>query len=109
VEGLIREDQRIKVCETVEVTGTAKSTVHDIISDLNFHKKSACQVPKMLTNEHKWKRMATSLENLCYYQDEGESFVESIVMGEETWVEFTPGSKRNSMTWKHPHSSIIKN
>jgi hypothetical protein len=60
----------------------------------------------MLTKEHKRKRMAASLENLCLYQD-GESFVESIVRGDETetWVyKFTPESKRNSMTWKHPNS-----
>jgi hypothetical protein len=47
--------------------------------------------------------MAASLENLCRCQD-GESFKESIVTGEETWVyEFTPESKRDSTTWKHPH------
>jgi hypothetical protein len=50
------------------VTGIAESTVHEIISDLNFHKVSA------------------SLENLCHYQDEGESFMESIVKGDETWI-----------------------
>jgi hypothetical protein len=38
VEGLIREDRRVKVCETAEVTGIAKNTVREIISDLNFHK-----------------------------------------------------------------------
>jgi hypothetical protein len=47
----------------------------------------------MLTEEHKSKRMAASLEKLCHYQDEGKFFVESIVMGDETWVyEFTPES-----------------
>jgi hypothetical protein len=35
VKSLIREDQRVKVREIVEVTGTAKSTVHEIIPDLN--------------------------------------------------------------------------
>jgi hypothetical protein len=30
--------------------------------------------------------MAASLENLCRYEDEGESFVENIVTGDETWV-----------------------
>jgi hypothetical protein len=63
----------------------------------------------MLTREHKSKRMAASLENLCRYQNEGEEFVESIVTGQETWVyEFIPESKTKSMTWKHPHSPTIK-
>jgi hypothetical protein len=41
VEGLIREDQRVNVREIAEETNIAKSTVHEIISDLNFHKVSA--------------------------------------------------------------------
>jgi DNA-binding IclR family transcriptional regulator len=40
VEGLIWEDQRVNVREIAEVTGIAKSTVQEIISDLNFHKVS---------------------------------------------------------------------
>jgi hypothetical protein len=91
------------------VTGIAKSTVHEIIPNLNFCKVSARWVPKTLTEKHKSKRMAASLENLCHNQHEGESFVESIVTGDETWVyEFTPESKRNSMTLKHPHSPTTK-
>jgi hypothetical protein len=35
--------------------------------------------------------------------------VESIVMRDETWVhKFVPKPKRNSMTWKHPHSPTTK-
>jgi hypothetical protein len=60
----------------------------------------------MLTKKHKSKRMASLFEHLCCYQD-GESFVESIIKGDETWVyEFTPESERNSVTWKYPHSPI---
>jgi hypothetical protein len=63
----------------------------------------------MLTEEHKSKIIIVSLENLCCYQDEGELFVENIVTEDETWVyEFTPESKRNLMTWKHPHSPTTK-
>jgi histone-lysine N-methyltransferase SETMAR len=66
-------------------------------------------VLKMLTMEHKSQRMAASLENLCHYQDEGESFMESIITGDKTWVyKFTPESKRDSMSWKHLHSSTTK-
>jgi hypothetical protein len=51
------------------MTGIAKSAVHKIISDLNFRKVSARWVLKMLTEEHKSKRIAASFENLCCYQD----------------------------------------
>jgi hypothetical protein len=36
----------------------------------------------MLTEQHKSKTMAAVLENLCRYQDEGESFTESIIIGD---------------------------
>jgi hypothetical protein len=76
---LIQEGQRVNVCETAEVTGIAKCTVHKIISDLNFHK------------------VVASLESLCCYQDEGESFIESIITGNVTCVyKFIPESKINS-------------
>jgi DNA-binding IclR family transcriptional regulator len=41
VEGLMREDRRVKVREITEVTGIAKRTVHEIIPDLNLHKVTA--------------------------------------------------------------------
>jgi hypothetical protein len=63
----------------------------------------------MLTEEHESEEWLLRFENLCRYQNEGESFVESIVTGDETWVyEFTPESERNFMTWKHPHSPTTK-
>jgi hypothetical protein len=55
VKGLIRENRRVRVHEIAEVTVIAKSTVHEIISDLNFHVVSAHWVPKILTEEHKSK------------------------------------------------------
>jgi hypothetical protein len=52
---LKREDGRLRVRGIAEVTGITKSTVPEIISDLNFHKVSARWVPKMLAEEHKNK------------------------------------------------------
>jgi hypothetical protein len=64
--------------------------------------------------------MAALLENLCRYQDEGESFVESFVTGNETWNSLTlerssfTNYKKNSKLgllqkkqWQ-PHSEIVK-
>jgi hypothetical protein len=63
----------------------------------------------MLIKEHKSKRMAASLQNLYRYQDEGELFVESIVMGDGMWIyEFSPESERNSMSWKRAHLPFTK-
>jgi hypothetical protein len=63
-----------------------RSTAHEIISDLNLLKMSALWVPKMLREEHKGKRMAALLKNVCHYQNEGEMLMESIITGHETWV-----------------------
>jgi hypothetical protein len=98
----MKEKRRVKVREIAEVTGMTKSTVHEIISDLNFFKASACWVLKMFTKELKSIRIAASFENLCHYQDKGELFVESIIIGDE----ITP--KSFSMTWKHLHSFRTK-
>jgi histone-lysine N-methyltransferase SETMAR len=39
----------------------------------------------------------------------GEAFLSRIVTGDETWVfHYTPESKAESMTWKHPHSPVKK-
>jgi ribosomal protein L13 len=90
---LVRGDGSVKVREIAEVMGIAKITVHEIIADLNSHKVLIRCVEKMLTKEHKSKRTAALLENLHHYQD-GETFVESIIMGDETWVyEFTQSQK----------------
>jgi hypothetical protein len=40
----------------------------------------------MLTEQHESRQMTASLPNLCHYRDEGESFVENIITGNETWV-----------------------
>jgi hypothetical protein len=50
----------------------------------------------MLTEEHKSKRMAALLENLCCYQDEGESFVENIIMGDENGFMSSPQSQKET-------------
>jgi hypothetical protein len=84
VEGLIRENRRVKICEIAEVTGIVISTMHKIISDLNFCSLSPHWVPRMLAEKHKSRRMAPLLENLCHCQNKGESFVESIITGHET-------------------------
>jgi predicted transcriptional regulator len=89
---LVREDRRVKVREIAEVIDIAKSTVHEIISDLNFHEVSARWVPKT----HKSKRMAASLENRCHYQNEGESFVENIVTEMKRGFTSSPQSQKEA-------------
>jgi hypothetical protein len=107
VEGLIREDQRVKVHKNAEGTDSVKSTVHEIVPDFNFCKVSVRWVPKMLAEEHKSKIMAAFLEK--QYQDEGDcSWKASLQVMMDLQVHLRVKKKRNSMTWKHRHSPITK-
>jgi hypothetical protein len=46
---------------------------------------------------------------LQYYKEYGEAFLGRIVTGDETSVfHYTPESEVESMTCKHPHSSVKK-
>lgn len=63
----------------------------------------------MLTPEHREKRVSAAREFLERFQTEGESFLDSIVTGDETWVcHYTPESKRQSLQWRHTHSPSAK-
>ena len=52
-------------------------------------------VPKMLTDDHKTKRMGSALKFLTRYAQEGDEFLGSVVTGDETWgFHHTPESKQ---------------
>lgn len=53
--------------------------------------------------------MGSSLIFLQPYEEHGEAFLRRTVTGDKTWVFlYTPGSKTESMTWKHPHCPVKK-
>jgi hypothetical protein len=109
VKGLIGEDRRVEVHEIAEVTGIAKGTVHEIISDLNFHKVSACWVPKMLTEEHKSKIWLLHLKIFAVTKmKENHSWKASLREMKHGFTNSPQSQKRTSMTWKHPHSPTTK-
>jgi hypothetical protein len=53
--------------------------------------------------------MGSSLMILQRYEEHGEAFLSRTVTGDETLVShYTPESKAESMTWKHPRSPLKK-
>jgi hypothetical protein len=51
--------------------------------------------------------MGSTLMLLQRYEQHGEAFLSRTVTGDETWVfHYTPESKAESITWKHPHSPV---
>ena len=59
----------------------------------------------MLTDAHKATRMGAALMFLERYERDGNTFLDQIVTGDETWISHnTPTSKRRSMEWHHAQS-----
>jgi len=82
------------------------SLLHQIVSGkVKFQKLCANWVLKMLTEEHKLKQQATTLDFMTQYNEEVENFLCHVVTGNETWVSHEdPKSKEQSMEWRHTSS-----
>lgn len=111
IEENLLSDRRITIDDLHELCPEiSRTVVHEIVSDrLKYRKLCARWVPKMLTEEHKNNRVSAAREFLERYETEGETFLNSVVTGDETWVyHHTPESKRQSMQWRHTHSPSAK-
>lgn len=107
VDEKIRSDRRVTLDSLHEMFPHISRTVMgEIVSEkLDYRKLCARWVPKMLTPEHRQRRVVAANEFLQQYASEREAFLDSIVTGDETWVcHYTPESKRQSLQWRHTHS-----
>jgi hypothetical protein len=83
------------------ISKMSKTTFHEAVTE----KLCARWVPKLLTDDHKTKRMGFALKFLTRYAQEGDEFLDSIVTGDEKWgFHHTPESKKHSLQWRHTHS-----
>jgi hypothetical protein len=72
-----------------EFTQTSRTTLYRTVMDrLGYRKFCAWWVPKQLTNFHKTQRMGSTLMFLQCYWEEGNEFLDRIMTGDETWVQF---------------------
>lgn len=73
------------------------TTLYEAVT-LGHKKLCARWVPKMLTEEHKKKKVGFALDFLTRYAEAGDEFLDHIVTGDEMWVyHHTPESKQQSM------------
>ena len=80
-----------------------------IVATLEYGKACARWVPRMLTQEHKERRMQVCQELLNQYEAEGDSFLDRIISGDETWCHhYEPQAKRQSKEWRHVNSPSKK-
>ena len=87
--------------------GSAYEIIH---SRLGFYKVCARWVPKQLIMLHKQTHLDICQQNLDRYDKEGDTFLDRIITGDETWVHhYEPQCKWQIMEWKHLQSPIRKN
>jgi len=107
VEEKIRENRQFTITSlSLHFPQISLSLLHEIVSDkLKFQKLCAHCVLKMLTEGHKLKCLARTLDFLTQCSEEGENFLSHVVTGNETWVlHEAPKSKQQSMQWRHTSS-----
>ncbi len=78
------------------------ATVHRIVCDeLAMKKVSSRWVLKQLIETHRNERMASAIDFLTRYEQEGHAMLECIVTGDETSVHhYAPPTKKQTMVWK---------
>jgi len=100
IEGEIRANRCVKIRELHHIIPeVSKATIHEAATEKCVYRKLCARwVPKMLTDDHKTKRMGSALKFLTRYAQEGDVFLDFIVTGDETWVfHHTPESKQQSL------------
>ncbi|GFV26400.1 uncharacterized protein TNCV_5087131 [Trichonephila clavipes] len=110
-EEAIHANRRLRLKEMLQTIPEASMTTfyEVVVIKLGHRKLCARWVPKMLTEEHKKKRIGFELDFLTRYAEAGDEFLDPIVTSDETWVyHATPESKQQSMQWRHSNSLKAK-
>ena len=67
-------NRHIKVRELSQMLSISMGTVHSIIHSLGYHKVAAQWIPRLLTDEQKNLRLASPLQHLMRYQQQGDVY-----------------------------------
>ena len=108
---LIRANRRITTRELCTELNIGFSALETMVATLEYRKVCARWVPRMLIQGHKEHRMQICQDLLNQYEAEGDSFLDRIITGDETWCHhYEPESKRQSMEWtcEFPIEGIVQ-
>jgi histone-lysine N-methyltransferase SETMAR len=84
---LIRANRRITVLELSQEVGISAGSVEEILhNEMKVSRVSARWVPRLLSPEHRERRLVAVTQLLQRYEREGAEFLDSIVTCDETWV-----------------------
>ena len=103
IEGEIRANRRVTIRELHHIIlEVSKTTIHEAVREkLGYKKLCPRWVPKLLTDDHKTKRMGSALKFLTLCAQEGDEFLDSIVTEDKTWVfHHTPESRQQSLPFR---------
>lgn len=107
VDEKIRENRRFTITElSLSFPQVSRTLLFEIVTQkLRYHKFCARWVPKLFTDHHKGQRMGAALTFLEAYDRHGDSLLDRMVTGDETWVKHVNcETKLQSMQWGHTSS-----
>jgi len=87
VKERVRDDRHFTISDLpLHFPQISRTLIYDIVSRHLRYRKVCPRVPKMLTEEHKKRRVACALTFLMRYHKEGEGMLSHVVTGDETSV-----------------------
>jgi len=106
IHDLILEDRQISAKSIAEQMGISRERGWSIIhEDLDMRKLSAKWVPKCLNADQKHQRCQSSEQHLEFYRCDPNDFLLRLVTMDEIWLHhYDPGTKQQSMEWRHSGS-----
>ena len=86
IEGEIRANRPVTITELHHIIpDVSKTTIHEAVTEkLGYRKLWARWVPKLLTDDHKTKRMGSALKFLTRYAQEGDGLFPLVSSPKET-------------------------
>ncbi|GFQ64455.1 uncharacterized protein TNCT_195641 [Trichonephila clavata] len=98
------ENRRFTVTElSSHFPQISRSLLHEIVTKhLLFKKLCVRWVPKNLTPEQKIQRLGAALTFLQRYHDDGDEFLDRILMGDETWISQESSERILLIAFTHP-------
>ncbi|XP_026811202.1 uncharacterized protein LOC113552537 [Rhopalosiphum maidis] len=90
VDQFVRQNKRFTISElATRFFEISRTTLYRIVSEsLGYHKFCASWVSKQLTDVHKTQRVNSGKTFLGRLEMEGEEFLQQIVTGDKTWVQY---------------------
>jgi len=106
IHELIFEDRRISAKSIAEQLGISREWVGSIIhEDLDMRKVSVKSVPKCLNADEERQRCQSSEQIWEFFRRYSNDFLLRLVNMDETWLyNYDPGTKQQSMEWRHSGS-----